>query len=154
VVQAATGVAALRSDSRQVFSGAVGAAQFIRNHHLEQRPIVADDDHATSAIAIVLDRSFLFPRTGETSDVVVEHNRLLHVDSARIMDAAAELARSAGGSALIVVNYELETRPRLGLVTTLLYRGGAAIMFDESFLIYGVEAKPLESSPPKHRRRG
>jgi hypothetical protein len=137
-LQIVTGVAALRVDRQQVFSGAVPAAQFIRDHHLDRQPMVGDSDHAASPVAVALDRPMWFLGTGETSDVVVEHNRLGSADPRKLLEIAANLARASSGRALLVLNHALNVPARPGVVTTLVYRGPPAIMFDETYHVYQV----------------
>jgi hypothetical protein len=150
LVQVATGYAAMSVDHQAAFSGAVAAARFMRLQHLTEGPIVGSNDHSSSAVAIVLDRAFLFQETGETSDVVVEHNRRTPADGTRTLMLAMDLARKSG-SALIVSNYDLIMSVPEGFTITILYRGPPAIVFDESYRVYRVEyyrASPLALGEP------
>src|SRR5262249_37593334 len=131
-LQTATGFAALRTDHLREFSGSIEAARFIRDHHLEREPIIADRDHPTSAVAIVLDRPFRFAASGETSDTIVAHNRVYQVTRYSLVHEALQLAQAAHGSALIVADYPLAL-PMPGYDVRELHRGDTPIMFDEAF---------------------
>ena len=139
VLQCLTGFAALRTDSREVFSGAEEAATFIREHHLLGLPVVGDPDAPTSAVASALDRPFFYPETGETAEAIVWHNRRSSVSREQVLEHARRLARSADGMALIVLNYDLPPGPTPGLTSTLVFHGKPAILVDESFRIYQVK---------------
>jgi hypothetical protein len=150
LVQVATGFAAMYVDHNVAFSGAVAAARFMRLQHLTEGPIIGSNDHSSSAVAILLDRPFLFQETLETSDVVVEHNRRTPADGTRTLLLAVEAARTSG-SALIVANYDLITIVPENFSIEILYRGPPAIVFDEAYRIYRVEyyrASPLAAREP------
>jgi hypothetical protein len=138
VVQAVTGVAAFRTDFGMRFSAATEVAAFLRAHHLERRPIVADADAPATPVAVILDRPFFFPVTGETTETTVFHNRRIGVDEALLMENARRLARAAGGSALILTSYDLALAPVQGLQAHLLYRGSPGVIPDESLRVYDV----------------
>jgi hypothetical protein len=133
-----TGVAAVRVDKRQVFSGAVPIARFIRDHDLAWQSMVGASDHSASPVAIALDRPMWLLGTGETTDVVVEHNRLGSADQSKLLQVAASLARESRGRALLVLNYELNVPPIPEVTTELLYSSPPAIMFDETYHVYQV----------------
>jgi hypothetical protein len=137
VVQAVTGVAAFGTDYRRVFSPATEAAHYIREHHLEDRPIVADPDDQTSPVAIALDRPVLYAGSGETTDLPLARSRRTSASVPEVLEHARRLAKvSGGGRALIVVAYDLPAEATPGLVTTLLYRAGAGIIDDECIRVY------------------
>jgi hypothetical protein len=139
-VQVATGFAALQTDEKTLFSGTIEAAEFMKAHHLEQRAVVAYTDESTSPLAIVLDRPFLFVGTGETSDVVVAHNRIGTGDHAKVVETAAGIAR-ASGPTLMVVNTALNAAIPSGFASQLLYQSKTPLtMFDEAFWIYELTA--------------
>jgi hypothetical protein len=146
--QLVTGLAALGVEQKRVFSGAVLAAKYIRDHHLEQLPIVGSSDHSASPVAIALDRPVWLLGTGETSDVVVEHNRLRSTDESRVLEVAGKLAAHAPSrSALLLLNHDLHVLPMRGVATKLLYRGPPAIMFDEVYRIYELRLEPPRKLP-------
>lgn len=134
-VQLATSVAALRTESKTIFSNAQAAAAFMVEHGLARMPVIGSSDHATSPIAIMLDRPFLYQESGETHQVVLEHNRRLPPNVYSIMAYAVELAQPAG-SALMVLNYDNPVEVPEGYRLRLLYRGEPALMYDESYRIY------------------
>ena len=138
IVQIPTSVAALRTDHRQVFSNAPAAARFLLANGLDQLPAVGSTDHATSPIAIMLDRPILFQESGETHQVVLEHNRRQTPNAYQIMNYGAELARTHG-KALMILNYDNPVPVPAGLSLKLLYRGTSALMYDESYRIYQIE---------------
>jgi len=135
LVQIPTSVAALRSDKRGVFSNAQAAAHFLLTHKLDRLAMVGSTDHATSPIAIMLDRPILFQESGETHQVVLEHNRRQPPNMYQIMNMGVELARR-NGTALMILNYDNPVAVPEGFNMRLLYRGEAALMYDESYRIY------------------
>lgn len=137
-VQIPTSVAALRTDSHLVFSNAQAAARFLLANKLDQLPAVGSTDHATSPIAIMLDRPILFQESGETHQVVLEHNRRQVPNVYEIMSYGTELARTHG-KALMILNYDNPVPVPNGFSMKLLYRGSAALMYDESYRIYQIE---------------
>jgi hypothetical protein len=139
VLQCLTGFAALRTDRREVFSGVEEAATFIRKHHLLGLPVVGDSDATAGAVASALDQPFFYPATDETAEAIVWHGRRSLVSRERVLEHALRLARSADGTALIVLNYDLPPGPTPGLTSKLLFHGGPAIVADESFRIYQVD---------------
>ena len=140
-VQAATGVAALRSEARTLFSGAEAAASFIREQHIEDLPMVGHSDHAAATVATALDRPMWLLSTGETSDVVVEHNRLGTADTSQVLRVAESLARAAHGSSLLVLNHLLVVEPLPTLEIRLLYQPSPALVADETFFLYRVDLR-------------
>jgi len=134
-VQLATSVAALRTESRTVFSNAQAAAAFLVEHDLDRLPAIGSSDHATSPIAIMLDRPFLYQESAETHQVVLEHNRRVPPNVYTIMAYAVELAERAG-RALMILNYDNPVAAPEGYTLRLWYRGVPALMYDESYRIY------------------
>lgn len=140
VVLVWTGVSALRTDYRLVFSGAMDAARFIRDHQLQDRPIVGNPD-PVMPVAIVLDRPFFIPITGETADAIVYHSRRTAPSGADILEHARRLARASQGRALLVLNYDFGGGETPGVALTRIYTGGPTIVDDERFWIYDVRAR-------------
>ena len=137
VVQVPTSFAALRTDHVQVFSNAQAAARFLLENKLDQLPAVGSTDHATSPIAIMLDRPILFQESVETHQVVLEHNRRLPPNMYAILNLGVDLARRYG-KALMILNYDNTLALPEGFSSRLVYRGDAALMYDESYRIYVV----------------
>lgn len=138
LVQVPTSIAALRTDRKVIFSNAQAAARFLLANKLDQMPAVGSTDHATSPIAIMLDRPILFQESGETHQVVLEHNRRQTPNVYQIMSYGTELARTHG-KALMILNYDNPVPVPSGFSMRLLYRGTAALMYDESYRIYVLE---------------
>jgi len=139
-VQIPTSFAALRTDKQLIFSNAQAAARFLIANKLDQMPAIGSTDHATSPIAIMLDRPMLFQESGETHQVVLEHNRRQTPNVYQIMTYGAELARTRG-KALMILNYDNPVAVPTGFSLKLLYRGSAALMYDESYRIYQIERR-------------
>jgi hypothetical protein len=157
-VQIPTSFAALRTDKQLIFSNAQAAARFLIANKLDQMPAIGSTDHATSPIAIMLDRPMLFQESGETHQVVLEHNRRQTPNVYQIMTYGTELARTRG-KALMILNYDNPVPVPTGFSLKLLYRGSAALMYDESYRIYQIErteeATEKQASaptPPAHLR--
>jgi len=142
-VQIATGIAAMRTDHEVVFSDAQNAAKFMRDNHLQSLPVIGSTDHASSPIAIMLDVPFLFQETGETSQVVLEHNRRQVPNPLLIMAMAVDLLTRTD-KVLLLLNYDNPAPVPAGYEAKLLYRGQAALMYDESYRIYEL----THSAPP------
>jgi hypothetical protein len=143
-VQVPTSIAALKTDKKWVFSNAPAAARFLLEHKLDRLPMVGSTDHATSPIAIMLDRPILFQESGETHQVVLEHNRRQPPNVYQIMNHGTDLARRSGKS-LLILNYDNPVPVPEGFRIKLLYRGSAALMYDESYRIY--ELSHLREEP-------
>jgi hypothetical protein len=139
-LESVVGLLALRAEIKTPFSASLEAANYIKAHHLNDRPVVADGDEPSTPVAVILDRPFLFLTTGETTDVTVFHNRRQGVSQADVLAAADRLARAHGGTALIVSTYDIMER-RAGLDVTLLHRCRPGAVWDESVRIYDVHAK-------------
>jgi hypothetical protein len=135
------GVVAYRVEYKQPFSGSLEVASFIRDHHLERLPVVADPDEPATPAAVILDRPFFFPATGETTDFTVFHNRRHLVYSPELLREADRLARENGGTSLILTTYDIsDTRP--GLTVKLLHHGGpATFASDEALYIFEARTK-------------
>jgi len=158
-VQIATGVAAMRTDHNVVFSDAQHAAKFLRDNNLQHVAIIGSTDHASSPIAIMLDTPFLFQETGETHQVVLEHNRRQPPNPMLIMSMAVELLTRTD-RVLLLLNYDNPSLVPPGYELKLLYRGQPALMYDESYRIYelkrsappppqaALEAPPAAATPP------
>lgn len=135
-----TAIAALRTDHHEVFSGATEAASFIRDHHLEDRPIVVNPD-PVMPVAVILDRPVFIAITGETADFIVYHTRRGWPSRAEILERAKKLGLEARSSALVVLDYDMGSDPTPGLVTTLLHVTPPSIISDERFWIYEVKSQ-------------
>jgi hypothetical protein len=140
IVQGAVGILAFRAEIKAPFSGSLEAAKFIRAHHLADRPVVADPDEPSTPVAVILDRPFYFPTTGDTTDVTVFHNRRRGISQDELLAAAERLARADRGKALILTSYDLSER-RAGVDVTLLHRTRALFATDEAVRIYDVRVK-------------
>ena len=137
-VQIPTGVVAFLTDWRQVFSRSAEAALFIRQHHLQDQPVVADPDDPVTPIAAILDRPFFFPVSDDTTDATVFHGGRHPPTPEQVVGHAQRLAAAAGGSSLILVNYFLGPSRPDGPTVTLLYNAAPGIMNDESCNLYQV----------------
>lgn len=133
-----TGIAALRTDHREVFGGGTEAARYILDHHLEDHPIVAYPDPAMP-VAIVLDRKVFIAVTGETADFIVLHSRRGGAGRADLLAHARRLALEWQRSALLVLDFDLGADPTPGLTTTLLHLTPDTIVNDERIWIYEVK---------------
>ena len=140
-VQILTGFAALRTDYVQLFSGSQEAARFIRQRGLQDLPMVADFDDPVTPVAVILDRPFFFPAAGQTTDTTLFRAGRHGSSPAEIVEHAQRLARTAQGAALLVLNYEIPPMLDAGVITTLIYKGGPAILGDESYRIYDVKLR-------------
>lgn len=141
VVQAATAVGAYRSEYEMSFSRAGEAARFIKDHHLENLPILADYDAPTSPISIMLDRAFRYAPTGEYLQAPVYHNRRVFSSNDTLVQTARGLARDYGGEALVIVDLSRGSLGAAGSGATLLWSSGPAIVFDETYYLYKVQSK-------------
>jgi len=134
--QIATNARAIASEVSEPFSGALEAANFLRARHLENEPILAIPDHATSPIAGYLDRRFIWPETGTEGQTVVFHNRRRGFGSHRELLAWAQgTIRDKGRPVLLITSSQLEEGLPT-LKTELLYVTRIALRADETFAIY------------------
>jgi hypothetical protein len=118
----------------------------MREQKLDRWPVIGSTDHAASPIAIMLDKAFLFQETGETSEVVLEHNRRQAPNPTLIMAMGVDLlARSE--KVILLLNYDNPAPVPPGYGLKVLYRGMPALMFDESYRIY--ELTRSETPPPQ-----
>jgi hypothetical protein len=140
LVQVVVGVVAFRAEWNQSYSGSLEAATFIRTHGLQDWPIIANPDEPATPVAVILDRPFFFPITGETTDMTVFHARRRPVSESYLLEQAERLARAARGSALILTNYDLHEK-RSGLRVKLLHQGAPAVASDEALKIYEADVK-------------
>ena len=145
-VQTVTGVVAMRTDHVGVFSDAVAAAKFMREQNLARYPVIGSTDHAASPIAIMLDRAFLFQETGETSQVVLEHNRRQAPNPLAIMAMGVELL-TRSEKVILLLGYDNPAPVPPGYALKLVYRGMPALMYDESYRIY--ELTRSDTPPPQ-----
>jgi hypothetical protein len=96
----------------------------------------------------MLDRPILYQESGETHQVVLEHNRRQPPNVYQIVNYAVDLA-SRSGTALMLINYENPVPMPEGYSIRLLYRGEPALMYDESYLIYEVRrVTPAQGETP------
>ncbi len=137
--QAAIGILAFRAEVKVPFSGSLEAATFIRKHNLADLPVIADPDEPSTPVAVILDRPFFFPATGETTDFTVFHTRRSWVTQDDMLATAERLARASKGHALILMANDFLAR-RAGVEVTLLHQCKPAVNPDESLKIYDVRA--------------
>jgi hypothetical protein len=144
--QIATNVRAVKTEIAEPFSGAQEAASYLREQHLDDEPILATYDHATSAIAGYLDRKFTWAETGTESQTVVFHNRRYDFPPEHdVLVWAEETVRDLGRPALLILNFDLrESLPTLR--TDLLYVTKQALRADETFAIYRLSLQ--QAAPP------
>jgi hypothetical protein len=137
-VQTVTGVKALYLDWRQPFSSGMEAAAFIARTGRRNVPTVGDTDHPSSTVAGYLDRSFLYPQSGDMAGTVTFHNQRHDVPAPELVESARALAARSQGVALIVTNHELNGVPATGFAMALLYHTAPSLIPDEEFYIYEV----------------
>lgn len=140
-VQIFAAAGALATDYRGKFSTAVDLVQYIKEHHLENVPVVADDDVTVFPIAVMLDRPFLYPVTGAFGQVPVFHNHRTAVANDALVSDADRVAREWGGQALLILSSnhgELDPSPR---GPKLMGTTGPSIVGDESYRLYEVRSQ-------------
>lgn len=137
VVQAITGIRAVKTEIDLPFSGAQEAANFLRDHGLKNVPIFATYDHAASAVAGYLDGRFVSVENGEEGQTVVFHNRRYEPTTAAAVAALAHpVAQQTHAPVLMLLNFDLGGEPIPGFTTEPLYATKAGIRRDETFWIY------------------
>jgi hypothetical protein len=142
-VQMETNVGAVKAEIEFPFSGALEAASYLRAHRLADEPIVATYDHAASAIAGYLDRTFRWVETGtESQTVVFRKGRYDFPQEHDILVFAQQTIQELGRPVLLILNFDLsESLPTLKI--DWLYTTAAALRADESFSIYRLSLEPL-----------
>lgn len=144
-VQTITGVRAVRTELRLPFSGAQEAANFLREHGLQDLPILATYDHAASAVAGYLDGRFISVESGEEGQTVVFHKRRYEATSAAaVAELAHPIARRTHAPVLMILNFDLGGEPIPGFTTEPLFATKPSIRLDETFWIYEL----TEQNPP------
>lgn len=140
--QIATNVRAVKTEIREPFSAAKEAAEYLRTHELQNEPILATYDHACSAVAGYLDRSFVWAETDSESQTVVFHNRRYDFPSERdVLEWAKARMERLDRPVLLLLNFTLsEGLPSLRI--DLLYMTRPALRADESFAIYRLSPVP------------
>ena len=142
-LQLVTNLRAVESEIAEPFSGAKEAAEYLRAQHLDQEPILATYDHATSAIAGYLDRKFLWAETGTESQTVVFHNRRYDFPAEHdILVWAHKTIEEEGRWVLLILNFDLrETLPTLKI--DQLFSTKSALRADETFLVYRLSLQTI-----------
>ncbi len=143
--QIATNVRAIKAEIDAPFSSAKEAADYLRMNHLDQEPVLATFDHATSTIAGYLDRRFRWAETGSEGQSVVYHNRRHDTPPEHdILVLAESTMHELGRSILLILNFDLrESLPTVKV--DQLYTTKNALRGDESFVVYRLSLRP--SSP-------
>jgi hypothetical protein len=141
-LQIATNVRAVKTEIEFPFSGAQEAANYLRDQHLTEEPILATFDHAASAIAGYLDRKFRWAETGtESQTVVFRKGRYDFPDEKDILTWTETTIRDLGRPVLLILNWDLaESLPTLKI--DWLYTTRPTLRADESFTIYRVSLRP------------
>jgi hypothetical protein len=151
-LQAITCVRAVRAEVELPFSGALEAASYLRDNHLDQLPILGSYDHAVSAVAGYLDRRFVSAETGEYIQSVVFHNRRTEAPSVHdILEHGRAMLRESASPVVLLLNFDPEgesvpdvpdVRMELLRVTNPCLRG------DETFWIYRLTLVPGAGTMP------
>lgn len=139
---AVTAFGAYYIDAKNAFSQSTATMHFLKSHGLDKLPVVADVDAPVSPIAIMLNRSFVYPTTGEARQSPVFHNRRGGVSNETLLNTAHDMARDGTGRALVIVNSGRGQIDPLPADTRLVYQSDSAIMYDEAYFVYLVDTKP------------
>ncbi len=134
--QIATNLRAVASEIREPFSGALEAATFLRSRHLEDEPILAIPDHATSPVAGYLDRKFHWAETDTESQTVVFHNRRHAFGSHRELLAWGQAKVESLGRPVLLISSSRMEEGLPTLKTELLFATRTALRADETYAIY------------------
>jgi hypothetical protein len=133
-------VAAVVWDTRAVFSGGRETAAFIRQHGLQDLPLVAGPSWQIISVTGYLRRPFISVETEEFHETVVFHGRRRWFAMENLVSRAAALARERGGPILVVVTEPLPSLPA-GFTASQLFRSRPSTIDDEVFLVYRVTAE-------------
>ena len=144
-----TGILAIQSrsfaagtvlDTREMFSGARDTADFIRKAGLQDLPFVGGPDYYAAAVAGFLNRPFYAAETAEFHADVVFHTRRRPFSAFDMMNRAVAISREQNGPVLIVTREGLPDTPA-GFTRTLLFANPPAMVGDESFSVYRLQAQ-------------
>jgi hypothetical protein len=139
-VQVVTCSSAATAELELPFSGSLEAARYLRATELDQAPMVGSFDHAVSAVAGYLDRSFRSADTDEQVTSVVFHNRRWHARMPLpvIFEIAVREAKRAGRPAIVILTRDLEGYARPDALIEQLYVTPRPIVASEQFNIVRV----------------
>jgi hypothetical protein len=142
LVQAFTGIYSLYRDWRDPFSQSGYAAEYIRRHHLDKYPLVADRDYLTMPLSALLDIPLHYPMR-DTSETYIRWDKIRNepAKEEQVIRKVQALLSGKRESVLLVLSYPLR-RPEL-IPARELARFGPAITEDEIYFIYLAEYKSL-----------
>jgi hypothetical protein len=139
-IQSKSFVAGAVLDTREIFSGARDTAAFIRGAGLQDLPIAGGPDYYAAAVASYLRRPFYAAETAEFHDDVVFHTRRRPFSAFELMNRAVAISRERQSPVLIVTREWLPDPPA-GVTRTLLFANPPAMVGDESFSVYRLQAQ-------------
>jgi len=131
---------ATESDARWVFSGGRETAAFIREHGLQDLPIVAGPDWFVITVTGYLERPFVRVETDEFHDTVLFHGRRRGFSERALLERAAAVSREERSPVLVVSNQRLAPAPH-GTTLTWLYTSEPSTVPDEVFSVYRLNTK-------------
>ena len=146
-VQIVTAWRAVRIELDRPFSGALEAANYLRDHDLAGEPVLATLDHAGAGVAGYLDRRFFYPESGieagdERQAVVFDSHRHDSPSPMGALYLAAKLARRIGSPVLLLLNLDLEGGTLPDVRIELLHVTRPSVISTERFWIYRVRLQP------------
>jgi hypothetical protein len=140
---------AVRAEIDYPFSGALEAANYLRDNGLGKEIVLASYDHAASAVAGYLDRRFLFAETGEEGQTVVFHNRRYEAPSVHdILAWARDILQEAGTPIILLLNFDPGDKGLPDIKVDWLYTTKPCLRADERFWIFRLSLVPEASPPP------
>ncbi|SDV01757.1 hypothetical protein SAMN04488544_3530 [Microlunatus sagamiharensis] len=96
-------------DVRHPFSNARAAARMIIGAGLGNRPVVADSDAATSAVAAYLDHPVYYVKQERWGTFAVwDQRRTRRPSQPEVLEAASRLGRDSGGEVVLLLSYPLD----------------------------------------------
>jgi len=131
------GIIATSLDLQYEFSQARATAAFIRQHGLDDGPMVGDIDYRVSAVAGYLERPIYYPRARRFGTFVV-WNQAQHrpLDVREILTDAMELASRHTRDVLIILDRPLDIDPAERPRVRDLAQFTGAIVDSEEFYLY------------------
>ncbi len=149
VVQAITGVWAVREDYERPFSAGKDTAQYIRDHQLQDDFIAVGPDWAGAPLAAYLDRSFYYPHARR-------HGSFTRWDTQRQDNTSDEeflelaTAEAKGADMVIALDHPLpaDLMQKYG-IEFLAHIGGSLTPFEDYFLHFapGKQSKDKKTKP-------
>jgi len=127
-------------DTREVFSGGRDTAAFIRRAGMQDLPLVAGPGMALT-VAVYLRRPFYSMETEEVEETVAFHNRRRDFSINQFLAKAIMVSRQFHSPVTVVLCMGAVLPPvPPGVDAQLLFTSRPAVVADEQFLVYRLEA--------------